>query len=79
MFTFTPVLQAIEREAKERQAELVARLSKVEGEGERLGQEVARLAASDDHDDHDYHIMMTMMTSMMTSMMTLMVTIMNHY
>jgi len=35
-----------EREAKERQAELVARLSRVEEEGERLGQEVARLAAS---------------------------------
>ena len=39
-----------ERETKERQAELVARLSRVEEEGERLGQEVARLADSDDHD-----------------------------
>jgi len=35
-----------EREAKEREAELVSRLSKVEEEGERLGQEVARLAAA---------------------------------
>ena len=35
-----------EREAKEREAELVTRLSRVEEEGERLGQEVARLAAS---------------------------------
>ena len=35
-----------EREAKEREAELVIRLSKVEEEGERLGQEVARLAAT---------------------------------
>ena len=35
-----------EREAKEREAELVTKLSRVEEEGERLGQEVARLAAS---------------------------------
>ena len=35
-----------EREAKEREAELVSRLSKVEEEGERLGQEVVRLAAA---------------------------------
>merc|ERR1712083_1158413 len=35
-----------EREAKEREAELVTRLSRVEEEGERLGQEVARLAAT---------------------------------
>ena len=35
-----------EREAKEREAELVIRLSKVEEEGERLGQEVARLASA---------------------------------
>ena len=35
-----------EREAKEREAELVSRLSKVEEEGERLGEEVARLAAA---------------------------------
>jgi len=35
-----------EREAKEREAELVSRLSKVEEEGEQLGQEVARLAAA---------------------------------
>ena len=35
-----------EREAKEREVELVTRLSKVEEEGERLGQEVARLAAA---------------------------------
>ena len=33
-----------EREAKEREAELKSRLRKVEEEGERLGQEVARLA-----------------------------------
>ena len=35
-----------EIQAKEREAELVSRLSKVEEEGERLGQEVARLAAA---------------------------------
>jgi len=35
-----------EREAKEREAELVTRLSRVEEEGEQLGQEVARLAAA---------------------------------
>ena len=35
-----------EREAKEREAELVTRLSRVELEGEQLGQEVARLAAA---------------------------------
>ena len=35
-----------EREAKEREAELVSRLSKVEEEGEQLGQKVARLAAA---------------------------------
>ena len=35
-----------EREAKEREAELVTRLSRVEEEGERLGQEVAKLAAT---------------------------------
>ena len=32
-----------EREAKEREAELVTRLSRVEEEGEQLGEEVARL------------------------------------
>ena len=35
-----------EREAKEREAELVSRLSRVEEEGEQLRQEMARLAAA---------------------------------
>ena len=46
MDTHDSNIRRSEREAKEREAELVSRLSKVEEEGERLGQEVVRLAAA---------------------------------